>query len=366
MSSFNHPSRRGVLGGLAAAAGATLLISPSEGWAGPELRTSSPSSKSPTAKAYINFVINVQNFRYLSSSAEVVTKLCSTFSKFGVKGDFYLTGPMTQLYNKSHADIFSKLKQQGICYHSRPPHAIFDGFDGKLDGLTGDSLTSKINDFESQWLDLETGQLDSTKKGGFTLLKSLVGKAPTCVAVPNSNDTIKAAACAWYKTNGARSIVWYHKAQELGSNPFQTKNGLLSRPSDVVVDQWKASGESSATLWWNRYADGFPPADGKPHQYIEQKIATWQGKRAPFVTVLIHENNFTRNGADPWLNTYWKDKEKTQPRSAPFDLEAEDPSKRRGDEEQSRLLQAYSNMVEFCATNYTVVTMDDVCDMAGA
>mgnify|MGYP000846219164 CR=1 FL=1 len=364
MSDHRDPSRRSVLGSLAAA-GVSLLFSPSSS-AGPALRTSSPGTGSAAGtKAYINFVINVQNFRYLSSSVDTVGKLCSTFAKYGVKGDFYLTGPMAQLYNKSNPEIFTKLKGQGICYHSRPPHAIFTGFEGKLEGLSGDQLTSRINDFETQYLDLETGQLDSSKSGGFALVTSLLGKAPSCVAVPTSNDTIKAAACQWYKDNGAKAVVWYHKAQDLGSNPYQTKNGLLSRPSDIVVEQWKASGESGSTLWWNRYSSGYPGADGKPHNYIEQKVGTWQGKRAPFVTVLIHDNNFTRKGPDPWLNTFWKDKEKTNPRSAPFDLEATDPSSRRSDEEQSRILQAYGNMVEFCAQNYNVVTMADICTMAG-
>lgn len=355
-------SRRELLTGLAALATASLL--PKSTYAGPQVRSGLQNSAAPEAKAYINFVINVQNFRYLDSSADTVIKLANIFSKFNAKGDFYLTGPMVQLYNASRTDAINKLKGQGVCYHTRPPHPIFAGFDSRLQGLTGSQLTNKIEEFETQQLDLSTGKLTPGKPGGFALVKSSLGKTPSCVSIPSDDDTIREAACAWYKDNGAKAVVWYHKAQKLGDNPYQYKNGLLSRPSDVVVDQWQARGESSPTLWWNRYKDGAPEADGKPHKRIEQLVATWEGKRPPFVTVLIHDDNFTRRGPDPWVYTFWKDKEKTQPKNAPYNLEAEDPSTRRDDEEQTRILTAYNNMVEFCAANYTIVTMNDVLNLA--
>jgi hypothetical protein len=113
-------------------------------------------------------------------------------------------------------------------------------------------------------------------------------------------------------------------------------------------------------LWWNRYETGTPPADGRPHNYLASLLNGWSGVRQPFVTFLIHENNFTRRGVDPWVNTFWEGKDKTTARSANYDLEATDPSTVRSAEEQSRILTAYNELIEYCAKNHTVVTMEDI------
>jgi len=342
-----------VLQGLAA--GAVLLSSP----------PAAAAAEPPTPKAWVNFVINVQNFRYLSSSAEIVGKLCDLFSKAGVQGDFYLTGPMVQRYAQSHPEVIEKLKGQGICTHNRPPHPIFTGFEGRLRGLSGEALSSRINDFETRALDLATGELHPEEPGGFALIAALLGKAPSCVAVPTRDPAIKEAACRWYKEHGAKAVVWTHKAQDLGDSPFQLKHGLLARPSDITIYQWTARGEAKESLWWNRYRTGEPSTDGQPHDYIERQVESWKGTRPPFVTALIHENNFTRRGKDPWTYTFWMDAEKSVPRSPPFDLDASDPSRPRSEAEQGRILQAYARMIELCAKKYTVVTMADIAAMAG-
>lgn len=323
------------------------------------------TSRRDLLKAYVNFVINVQNFRYLESSADTVVSLVNTFNKFGVKGDFYLTGNMVQLYNQSRSDAITKLKTQGICYHVRPPHPLFNGFDSRFEGA-GDQLAARIERAETKALDMTSGEFNDKAAGGFKLVKDTIGRAPTCVAMPNDNSTIKQAACEYYKGQGAKGVVWYHSEKNLGSSPYEYQNNLLVRPNEIVIDGWKASGESSETLWWNRYKTGYPAADGKPQKRLESRVSTWNGKRPPFVVCLVHDNNFTRSGSDPWLYTYWKDKEKENPRSAPYDLAADDPSDRRSDEEKSRILQAYENLVEFAATNYKVVTFGDIVTMASS
>lgn len=367
MSDEHGTTRRDLLRGLAigaAAAAATPVMH--RLFVPPALAGATPGSGGPSGavKAYVNFVINVQNFRYLDGSADTVIKLVNIFNKYGVKGDFYLTGNMAALYKASRTDAITKLKTQGICYHQRPPHPLFNGFDSRFTGAKSSELPGLIEQAETQALDMSTGEFSSKSSGGFKLVKEALGKAPACVAMPSEESTIKQAACEYYKSQGAKGVVWYHGEKSLGSAPYQYQYGLLARPSEIVIDKWKASGESSETLWWNRYTSGYPAADGKPHKRLEQRVMNWQGKRAPFVACLIHENNVQRDGSDPWLYTFWKDKEKENPRTPPYNLDAEDPSSRRSDEEQTRILQAYENMVEFAATNYKVVTMADIVEMA--
>lgn len=320
------------------------------------------AKSSGTPKAYVNFAINVQNFRYLNSSAEVVGKLCEIFQKYGVKGDFYLTEVMTRRYNADHPGVISALKGQGICYHVRPPHPIFNGFDSRLESVSGEELRNRIAKYETEALNLQTGEFNEKSTGGFRVVKSTFGRAPSTVGCPNDNAAIKTAVCEYYKDQGAQAVVWTHGATEMGDNPYTYRNGLLARPCDYYIDEWSAAGEKM--LWWNRFKDGNPGEDCFPANRIRSRIAVFDRPRPAYVVAVIHDNNFTRRGGDPWLYTYWKDEAKTEPRSPPYNLDADDPSSARSEEERSRIYKAYEQMVQYCAENYSVVTMADIVAMA--
>ncbi len=351
------PDRRALLLGLAGLGlGAAL----------PAFAQGEPAAEAPpTPRAWVNFVINVQNFRYPDSSAETVEKLCAIFERHGVRGDFYLTGTMAELYAQSAPRLLGALAAQGLGYHTRPPHPLFDGFEGPLRGLQGEALTQRIAEYESRSLDLATGQLRPDQPGGFLFVKERLGKAPAVVSVPTRIEPIKLAACAWYQQQGARGVVWFHKARALGDDPYELRGGLLSRPSDLALYEWQAAGEPRPNLWWNRYAEGNPREEDRPAAWLERQLRGWTGRRPPFVTVLIHENNVTRRGRDPWLHTFWDDTAKSAPRSPPYDLQAPDPSRPRSAGEQRRILEAYEELVAYAARQLAVRTMDEIATMAG-
>ncbi len=315
-------------------------------------------------KAYVNFAINVQNFRYLSGSADVINSLCTIFEKYGAQGDFYMTGPMTRKYLNSHQDTIQALKRQGIAYHVRPPHPLFNHFDGRYKEVSGDQLANRIERFESHALNLSTGQLNDKAPGGFKLVRDTFRKAPSTVGAPNPNGDIKKAVLEYYGSQGAKAVVWYHGEKDLGANPYKKHYGLLARPCDIVIDEWKINGDKNPTLWWNRFQKETPPAAGYPHNRIKNRVASFTSKRPPHVVVLIHDDNFTRRGVDPWINTYWTDSSKSKAKSPPYDLDAKDPSSRRSNDERARITKAYEKMVEYCAENYRIVTMADIAAMA--
>ncbi len=315
-------------------------------------------------RAYINFAINVQNFRYLNGSADAVNSLCSIFKKYGVQGDFYMTGPMTRKYLNQRRDAIANLKSQGIAYHVRPPHPLFNYFDSRFEEVKGDQLKSRIERFENYALNLSTGQLNDKSPGGFKLVKDTFHRAPSTVGAPNDNKDIKQAALEYYASQGAKGVVWYHGEKNLGANPYQKHYGLVARPADITVDNWTIGGEKSGQLWWNRFKDGNPPNAGYPHAQIKKRVGQFTGKRPPHVVVLIHDDNFTRSGPDAWLNTFWTDTSKSKAKAPPYNLDAKDPSSRRSNEERARIIKAYEKMVQFCAENYKIVTMDDVSAMS--
>ena len=55
---------------------------------------------------------------------------------------------------------------------------------------------------------------------------------------------------------------------------------------------------------------------------------------------------------------------KTNPLSAPFDLNAPDPSRPRTDEDKAAIFAAYEELVAYAAAYLTVVTSEDILEMA--
>jgi hypothetical protein len=246
----------------------------------------------------------------------------------------------------------------------RPPHPLFEGFDGRLAGASPQELSSLLLQAESQALDLATGALDPKAPGGFSLVRDTFGRAPSAVAMPNRNPAVRAAACATYRELGARAVVWFHGARTKADQPFEWQQGLLARPCDVAVDRWAAPGEQKEELWWNRYRDGQAPRGAGLAEHLAQQAAAWAGSRAPYMLVLTHDNNYSRRGPDPWVHTYWTDNKKSAPRSPPYDLAAPDPGQARSKAEQRRILAALEEAVAWAAAHARVVTMEEIATEA--
>ncbi len=87
-------------------------------------------------KAVITFVLNVHDWRHVDESAGTLLRAISIFERYGVKGDFYLTGPMAKLYAEKRPDVLERLRESKmtISDHVRPPHPLYPGFDGGLRG----------------------------------------------------------------------------------------------------------------------------------------------------------------------------------------------------------------------------------------
>jgi hypothetical protein len=115
-----------------------------------------------------------------------------------------------------------------------------------------------------------------------------------------------------------------------------------------------------------------PNADAdayNPTEMLQSQLAEWEShnyERVPFITSLIHENNYYRSGAESWTSIYFEmeGSKKSNPLSPPFDLNAPDPSKLRSPEDQQAIFAAYEELVSYSATHLTVVTSEDILEMA--
>lgn len=328
----------------------------------------SPAVDAISPKGYITFAINVHDWRNVDESADTLLRLIDLFEKYGVRGDFYLTGPMTEYYVEQRPDLVSRLRQSSmtISYHVRPPHPLYTNFDERLRGLNDEEVKQLLAAYELYRLDLATGDLDRSQPGGYQLVANTFGRLPVCAPSPNDDMRITRISQQVYYELGARMTLIYHESGTKIETPFEYVQGLLVRPSDFSITRWQKLGGSDTELfWWNmldtEFAEEFDPA-----RYLQQRLAAWDAARPPYITVLIHENNFYRQGGTPWDLVYFSDTKKSTVLQPPYDLTAPDASQPRSVENQAQIWAAYEDLLSYAAQNLLVVTSEDLVRMAGS
>ncbi|MCC6499654.1 MAG: hypothetical protein IT313_05225 [Anaerolineales bacterium] len=346
----------------------------------PAPASATPAESTPTPDAshlkpetgYISFIINVHDWTHPDESAEILLKLVDLFERYGVRGDFYFTAEITRELAENHPEVIERLKNSDmtISYHVRPPHPLYTGFDSRLQGLSDEELYQTLLDYETYALNLETGELDKSQPGGYTYVAQVFGRNPVVAPAPNGAQ-IKDAAQKVYASLGVQMTLLYHESGTKLEQPLEYVNGLLARPSDFSVTR-TTSVNGQDRFWWNFMST--PEADTyNPTKMLQDQIAEWVGQtsslpyaRAPFITALIHENNFYRSGAEGWTSIYFsmKGAKKGDPLSAPWNLSAPDPSTPRTDADQAAIFAAYEELVAYAAAHLTVVTSEDIVEMA--
>lgn len=332
----------------------------------------SPTGRGDGGEGDLSFIINVHDWTHPSESADILLKLVDLFEKYGVRGDFYFTAEITRELVEKRPDVIERFRNSNmtISYHVRPPHPLYTGFDDRLKGLDDATLYQTLLDYETYALDLATGDLDRSRPGGYAYVAQVFGRNPVVASAPNSGK-IKDAAQKVYAALGAQMTVLYHEEGTKLEQPFEYVNGLLARPSDFSVTR-NTLVDGTDNFWWNMMSKP-NAAEYRPLRLLELGLQAWVERtssspyaRAPFITSLIHENNFYRRGAEGWTSIYFtiEGNKKGDPLPPPWNLTAPDPSTPRSAEEQAAIWQAYEELVAYAAANLNVVTSEDVVALA--
>lgn len=335
--------------------------------------TSTPTTlnlqPSTESVAYISFIINVHDWVNTDESADILIKLVDLFEKNNVRADFYFTAEVTRKLAEEHPKVIDRFKNSNmtISYHVRPPHPLYAGFDQRLENLDDAALYQTLLDYETYALNLETAELDRSQPGGYTYVAQVFGRNPVVVPAPNNNQRIKDTAQKVYAGLGAHMTLLYHESGTKMDQPYEYVNGLLVRPSDFSVTR-TTSVDGRDNFWWN-FMSKPNAAEYNPTTMLQTQLTEWEShnyERAPFITSLIHENNYYRSGAESWTSIYSeiKGSKKGDPLTAPFDLNAPDPSTSRTKEDQAAIFSAYEELVSYSAVHLTVVTSEDILEMA--
>ncbi len=346
------------------AAGALPWIVPSAAAAGPAAATPAPAT---SPRAFVTFAINVHDWTHPDESAATLLALVDLFERYGVRGDFYFTPEIARALAEERPETIDRIaaSEMTISYHVRPPHPLYDGFDDRLKGLSDAELEQILLDYETYALDLTTGDLDRSRAGGYTYVADLFGRKPVVASGASHDPQINSVARRVYASLGAQMTVVYHESGTALETPLVWVDGLLVRPSDFSVTRTTPV-DGGNGFWWNMMT---APDAGRydPATMLQAQLAEWEARepgRAPFVTALIHENNFARRGAEGWSSFYYvmKHGQRAEPLSPPFDLSAPDPS--RPPDEQAAIFAAYERLVAFCAGNLAAVTSEDIVELA--
>jgi len=344
----------------------TPTPSPTEGAAMPTQVDETFDTSRLDAPAYVTFAINVHDIVHVNESGDTLLRLIDLFEEYGVRGDFYLTAPMTHLYAEQRPDVIKRLRKSDmtISYHVRPPDPLYSGFDQRLQGLDEATLADTILDYQTCRLDMATGDLLRDEPGGYKYVADVFDRNPVVVSVPNARW--RDAALPVFAKLGAQATVIYHETGTDPDQPFEWRDGLLIRPSDFSVTRWSNPSNPDPTnepFWWNIL--NTPLADEyNPSAYLQTQLDAWDEERPPFVTVLIHENNYYRRAQTPFANIYWADGDKSRPLSPPYDLDAPDASLPRPPQSQEAIWAAYEELVAYAATHLSVVTSEDLVALA--
>jgi len=331
-----------------------------------EMAETQPNPQSPRSdeRGCITFAVNTHDWPHLDESAATVLRLIGIFEKNKVRGDFYLTPQMVEHYEQKRPDVIQRLKQSGmgISYHVRPPHPTYGGFDQRLRDLDDAALATTLRDYETYRLDPATGELQRDKPGGYSYVTQIFGRKPVVVSPQCRDMRIRAAALKDYAELGAKMVVAYHESGTKLEQPFEWVHGLLARPSDFSITRW-AVGNRQGVFWWSML-DTPAAAAFNPTARLKSQLTAWKGPRSPFITVLIHENDFSRSGTG-WGGIYFTGEGRiAHPRQPPFDINAPDLSRPRSAEARERIWIAYEAMVAYAAANLRVVTSDEIVAMA--
>ncbi|MRR37967.1 hypothetical protein EG829_25625, partial [bacterium] len=327
------------------------------------LKVSPTTTPVTDRRACLSFIINVHDWAHPDESAELLLKLVDLFEEYGVRGDFYFTAEITRVLAETHPEVIDRFRdsEMTISYHVRAPHPLYPGFDARLKDLDDEELYRTILDYETYALDLETGELDRSRAGGYSYVAQVFGRNPVVAAVPTGDRRIKDAAQRVYAALGAEMTVLYHESGTKIEQPFEYVNRLLVRPSDFSVTRTTFI-DGGQNFWWNFMSR--PDADAyNPTRMLENQLAEWESHaygRAPFITSLIHENNFYRSGAEGWSSIYYRIEKgrRDEPLPPPWNLSAPDPSRPRTEAEQDAIMVAYEELVAYAATNLNVITSE--------
>lgn len=146
-----------------------------------------------------NFFQHCEDFVSLES-AYALKRVAELYAKYGIRGDFYLTGLVSKKLLEKAPEVIQTLKhlEMPICYHG-DNHVPFPTPQERIAEMEWNQAVEAMLHLESHEINPLTGEVDSQKLGGFALIKEVFGEAPIVTIEPLGAPVVYA-----HKLLGAR------------------------------------------------------------------------------------------------------------------------------------------------------------------
>jgi hypothetical protein len=317
---------------------------------------------------YVTFAINCHDWLDPEMSSAAVLRTARWLAEHGLRADFYVTEPLAYAWAEKAPGTIEELKRLGMLfgYHHRPPHPLwFDAAERRrILSLPPEQAYRELEKFESERLDLMSGTTIPGSPGGYRGTARVVGGPPFILGAGAAPLHLVAFDRDILRRMGARMAVPFHSQGNV-EYPLLWWQGLLARPSDFsvvrvppnskqrasgakVVGRGTEAGEESGGFWWN-VTDDPEAQEHAPAKYLARKVAEAPRNRITFVTCLIHEDNWYKQGSS-WDATFYTDRGRRQSRTPPYTPEPRKGVRIRTSEEQARIWKWWEDLVAYAAT----------------
>jgi hypothetical protein len=269
-------------------------------------------------KTQVLFTINVHDWTMRTpdddgglptNSVEVLHRALDLHEQYEVPVDIYLTDAITQLYLTVDPSLIERMATSpmvAVSYHRRPSWPFYSMFD-RSDSWGFSSLSSQQewydvhHSYETEALELTTGEVQQGVPGGFDGLRTLMGHAPYAVGHVSGDSQSTLGLRQVYEDLGASFATTHGDGSSLG----ETLGGLLVRPDDVEVKLY------------NYFVNSTPAAEIIESAIADQPAPT--GTR--WVNIKYHEDNWYSAGT-PFSGCFYEAPDFSVPLTPPFDFTA--------------------------------------------
>ncbi len=234
----------------------------------------------------VTFSLNVQDFSYVSASADLLDRALTLHEQWGVPVDVFLTTWMVDYFSGDYPALWGRLltsRVAALSYHTRAPLPYRTGYDWLgLSNMPPLVARDRIRAYESHGLILTNGQTNASA-GGSSKLEALAGHAPWMVGA-EADSNLATLVNGVFRDQGARFSVMHGPALNFG----QTRDGLYLRPEHYDLRLFEWTGTPVAVIFTSAVA-GARSAPG--------------GVAPRVIGVKMHDNDFIATSS-AWMTVY--------------------------------------------------------------
>lgn len=251
--------------------------------------------------------LNVHDWVNPDESSATINKVIDLHEEYEIPVGIYITDPTFQNFVEMEDPLLNRLVESDyleLGYHFRPPYPAYSGFDNVgLSQMNEDELYELFMDYETQALDLETGEL-TDEPGGLQYIIETLGEAPIVAGLGSTMGKSREALANVFSDFGVIFTI-ARNGVDLGDTEYD----FYLRPEHFDLKLYEKV---------NAFSKEGTSAGEILEEATSQLVKADQGPQV--LGIKYHENNFYYTNT-PFAPCMWEDGDKSKPLDSPYDLD---------------------------------------------